>query len=82
LRSRIARSVNEEGRIARLRASMLRRRRCSVIGTITVAPSINRRPSVNSRRSHCMTGCKAQKTPTLSVHDDQAARVYARPDAE
>jgi len=29
-----------------------------------------------------MTGCKAQKTPTLSVHDDQAARVYARPDAE
>ena len=29
-----------------------------------------------------MTGCKAQKTPTLSVHDDQATRVYARPDAE
>jgi len=29
-----------------------------------------------------MTGCKAQKTPTLNVHEDQAARVYARPDAE
>ena len=36
LRSRIARSVNEEDRIARLRASMLRRRRYSVIRTITV----------------------------------------------
>ena len=29
-----------------------------------------------------MAGGKAQETPTPSVHDDQAARVYARPDAE